>query len=54
VQVEALEASIVTVSLTVRGDRELLARVAALDGRLQPAPPVADGAAPAADFVFRP
>ena len=54
VQVEALEGSIVTVSLTVRGDRELLARVAALDGRLQPAPPVAEGAAPAADFVFQP
>lgn len=54
VQVEALEGSTVTVSLAVRGDRELLARVAALDGRLRPAPPVPEEAAPAADFVFQP
>ena len=53
-QVEGLEGSVVTVRMTVRGDRELLARVAALDGRLQPAPPVADGGPPGADFVFQP
>ena len=54
VQVEALEGPVVTVRMAVRGDRELLARVAALDGHLLPAPPVPDGAAPGADFVFQP
>jgi hypothetical protein len=54
VQVEALEGSIVTVRLTVRGDRELLARIAALDGRLQLPPATADATATAVDFVFQP
>jgi hypothetical protein len=54
VQVEALEGPVVTVRMAVRGDREQLARVAALDGRLLPAPPVPEGATPGADFVFQP
>jgi hypothetical protein len=54
VQVDALEGSVVTVRMAVRGDRELLARVAALDGHLLPAPPVPEGAPQAADFVFQP
>ena len=54
VQVEALEGSVVTVRMAVRGDRELLARVAALDGHLLPVPPVPEGAPPGADFVFEP
>jgi hypothetical protein len=45
---------VVTVRMAVRGDREQLARVAALDGRLLPAPPVPEGATPGADFVFQP
>ena len=53
-QVDALEGSVVAVRMAVRGDRELLARIASLDGRLQPAPPVPEGAPPGADFVFRP
>lgn len=53
VAVESLDGTVVTLRAVVRGDRELLGRIAALDGRLQPAPPGAEGAA-AADFVFQP
>jgi hypothetical protein len=53
VQVEALEGSVVVLRMAVRGDRELLARVASLDGHLQPAPPVPEGAPAVADFVFQ-
>jgi hypothetical protein len=45
---------VVTLGLLVRGDRELLARIAALDGRLQPVAPAAEGAASSADFTFQP
>jgi len=54
VEVESLEGSVVAVRVTVRGDRELLARVAALEGRLQPVPPDAEAAAPAVDFIYQP
>jgi hypothetical protein len=54
VEVESLEGAVVTVRLAVRGDRELLARIAALDGRLQAGPRAEEGAEPAVDFVFRP
>lgn len=54
VEVESLQGSVVTLVLLVRGDRELLARIAALDGRLQPVAPAAEGAASSADFTFQP
>ena len=54
VEVESLQGSVVTLGLLVRGDRELLARIAALDGRLQPVAPAAEGAASSADFTFQP
>jgi hypothetical protein len=53
VTVEALEGGILRLRLTVRGDRELLSRIAALDGRLLPAAGDS-GAAPPADFQFQP
>jgi len=54
VQVDALDGSVVDVRMAVRGDRELLARIASLDGRLQPVPSVPEGASAGADFVYRP
>jgi hypothetical protein len=60
VEVESLQGSVVTLSLLVRGDRELLGRIAAFDGRLRPAVPAApdaegaDSVAREADFVFEP
>ena len=54
VQVDALEGSVVDVRMALRGDRELLARIASLDGRLQPVPTVPEGAPAGADFVYRP
>jgi len=54
VEVESLQGSVVTLVLLVRGDRELLGRIAAFDGRLQPAAPAAEGAVPSADFTFQP
>jgi hypothetical protein len=53
VTVEALEGGILRLRLTMRGDRELLSRIAALDGRLLPAAGDS-GAATAADFQFEP
>lgn len=41
VAVEALEGEVLQLRIAARGDRELLGRIAALDGRLQP--PAADG-----------
>lgn len=54
VVVEALEDDVVRLRLTVRGDRELLVRIAALEGRLQPATQPEHPAEPAVDFVFQP
>ncbi len=51
VEVESLHGEVITLRVAVRGDRELLGRIAALDGRLQPG---SEGATPAADFVYRP
>lgn len=51
VEVESLDGEVITLRVAVRGDRELLGRIAALDGRLQPGP---EGATPAVDFVYRP
>lgn len=53
VDVVALDGAVVTVRLDVRGDRDLLARIAALDGRLQPAADAGPEAAPV-DFVYQP
>lgn len=53
VEVEALQGEVLRLRVTVRGDRELFGRVAALESKLLP---VARGADPAADvdFVFQP
>jgi hypothetical protein len=55
VDVEEMAGDIVTLKLAVRGDLELLRRIAAMDGRLQSGVP---GGAPegatAVDFIFRP
>ena len=42
----------VGLEVTLRGDLELLGRIAALGERLAPAP--GDGNSPAVDFVYRP
>jgi hypothetical protein len=54
VDVVSLEATVLTVRVVVRGDRELLARIAALEGRLQPVARDELDAAPAVDFVYLP
>lgn len=54
VQVESLQGDVVRLSMVVRGDRELLARIAALDGRLQAVAPAGEGGPPAVDFVYQP
>ena len=53
VAVEALEGSVLRLRVVVRGDRELLGRIAALDAKLQPAARGAD-TTPDADFSFEP
>jgi len=55
VDVEEMAGDVVTLKLAVRGDLDLLRRIAAMDGRLQPGVPVdaAEGAA-AVEFVFKP
>jgi len=54
VEVSALEGEVLTLSVEVRGDRDLLARIAALDGRLRPGAPAADGQPATVDFVYQP
>lgn len=53
VEVEALEGDVLRLRLVVRGDLDLLGRIAALEGKLQPVTRGADPAA-GADFVFQP
>jgi hypothetical protein len=53
VAVEALERDVVRLRVVVRGDRELLGRIAALEAKLQPVTRDADGA-PEADFRYMP
>lgn len=53
VGVDALDGEVVTLRVSLRGDGDLLARIAALDGRLRPASAVAD-ADPTLDFVYQP
>jgi uncharacterized protein len=54
VEVESLDGAVVRLRMVVRGDRELLGRIAALDGRLQPGAAADAGAEPAVDFVYQP
>lgn len=54
VEVGALDGEVVTLHVRVRGDRDLLARIAALDGRLQPGAPGLDGEPAGVDFVYQP
>jgi len=53
VEVEALEGDVLRLRVTMRGDRDLLGRIAALEAKLQP---VARGTEPStdADFTFEP
>lgn len=52
--VEALTGDVIRLRLTVIGDRQLLMRIAALDGRLLPADRSTDPAEAGADFLFQP
>ncbi len=54
VEVESLDGTVITLRIVVRGDRELLGRVAALDGRLQPGSRGAEAGPAAVDFVYAP
>lgn len=54
VAVDSLEGDVVTLRLAVRGDRELLGRIAALDGRLQPAVAGDPPEQGRVDFVYQP
>lgn len=54
VEVESLDGAVVRLRVVVRGDRDLLARVAALDGRLVPGPRDEEGKPPAVDFLYQP
>jgi hypothetical protein len=52
--VEALTGDVIRLRVTVIGDRQLLMRIAALDGRLLPADRSTDPAEADADFLFQP
>ena len=54
VEVESLDGTVITLRVAVRGDRELLGRIAALDGRLQPGSRGAEEGPAAVDFVYAP
>lgn len=54
VAVESLEGAVVRLRMVIRGDRELLGRIAALDGRLQPSPAGTGAAERGTDFVYLP
>ena len=54
VDVESLDGTVITLRIVVRGDRELLGRIAALDGRLQPGSRGAEEGPAAVDFVYAP
>jgi hypothetical protein len=53
VEVESLDGTVITLRVVVRGDRELLGRIAALDGRLQPGARGAEEGVEV-DFVYAP
>lgn len=52
--VEALDGEVLTVGVTMRGDRQLLGRLAAMDGRLAPGSDDPAGSGPRADFIYLP
>lgn len=52
--VESLAGDVVRLRLTVKGDRQVLVRIAALDGRLQTAARGSDPADAGVDFLFQP
>jgi len=54
VAVEALIGDVVRLRLTIKGDRQLLVRIAALDGRLLPAARSTEPADAGVDFLFQP
>lgn len=54
VEVESLDGAVIQLRVVVRGDRDLLERVAALDGRLVPGPRAEDGMPSSVDFVYQP
>jgi hypothetical protein len=54
VEVESLDGTVITLRVVVRGDRELLGAIAALDGRLQPGSRGAEEGPGAVDFVYAP
>jgi hypothetical protein len=54
VEVESLDGTVITLRVVVRGDRELLGRIAALDGRLQPVSQGTEEGPAAVDFVYAP
>ena len=54
VAVEALTGDVVRLRLTMRGDRDLLVRIVALDARLQPSASVDAPADTGVDFLFQP
>ena len=54
VAVEEMSGGVVTLALEVRGDLELLRRIAALDGRLGPAAPAGPEGGATVDFVYQP
>ncbi len=53
-RVEQARRDTVRLGLTLRGDSELLARIGALDGRLQPGQPAVEDGATGVDFLYRP
>jgi hypothetical protein len=54
VSVDALEGELLRFKVTMRGDRDLLGRIAAMDGRLVPATDDPATAGPGADFLYQP
>lgn len=53
VEVDSLDGGVITLRVAVRGDRELLGRIVAIDGRLRPVAASAEEAA-VVDFVYSP
>ena len=54
VEIESLDGTVITLRVVVRGDRELLGSIAALDGRLQSGSQGAEAGPAAVDFVYAP
>jgi hypothetical protein len=54
VSVDELAGELMRINVTLRGDRQLLGRLAAMDGRLAPSSEDPAGPGPGADFVYVP